>query len=114
MPGQDRAGSVFAPRTVCRTRPVVANGLVYFPSGGRIYAVAADAYELPGQYQLQLVWAQFWIWQFPVPRPPSQPGGKWRFSPRKPRQVGFSPHRQWPPRRFMSVIPTATFTLGRP
>ena len=63
--------------------PVVANGLVYFPSGGRIFAVAANAYELPGQYQLTLVWAQFWLWQFPVPRPPGQPGGKWRFSPRQ-------------------------------
>jgi len=62
--------------------PVVANGLVYFPSGGRIYAVAADAREIPGQYQFQQVWAQFWIWQFPVPRPPGQPGGKWRFSSR--------------------------------
>ena len=64
--------------------PVVANGLVYFPSGGRMYAVAADAREFPGQYQLTLVWAQFWLWQFPVPRPPGQPGGKWRFSPRQP------------------------------
>jgi eukaryotic-like serine/threonine-protein kinase len=61
--------------------PVVANGLVYFPSGGQIYAVSADAREIPGQYQLTLVWAQFWIWQFPVPRPLGQPGGKWRFSP---------------------------------
>jgi eukaryotic-like serine/threonine-protein kinase len=64
--------------------PVVANGLVYFPSGGQLYAVAADACELPGQYQLQLVWAQFWLWQLPVPRPPGQPGSKWRFSPRQP------------------------------
>jgi len=64
--------------------PVIANGLVYFPSGGQIYAVAANARELPGQYLLQLVWAQFWLWQFPVPRPPGQPGGKWRFSPRQP------------------------------
>jgi eukaryotic-like serine/threonine-protein kinase len=63
--------------------PVVANGLVYFPSGGQIYAVATDAYEFPGQYQLQLVWAQFWIWKFPIPRPPSQPGSRWRFSPRQ-------------------------------
>ena len=63
--------------------PVVANGLVYFPSGGRIFAVASDAREMPGQYQLTLVWAQFWLWQFPVPRPPGQPGGKWRFSPQQ-------------------------------
>ncbi len=61
--------------------PVVANGLVYFPSGGQLYAVAADAREIPGQYHLQLVWAQFWLWQFPVPKPPGQPGGRWRFSP---------------------------------
>jgi outer membrane protein assembly factor BamB len=61
--------------------PVVANGLVYFPSGGQLYAVTADARELPGQYQLTLVWAQFWLWQFPVPRPPGQPGGRWRISP---------------------------------
>ena len=64
--------------------PVVANGLVYFPSGGQIYAVAADAYEIPGQYQFQLVWAQLWLWQLPVPPPPGQPGGRWRFSPWKP------------------------------
>jgi outer membrane protein assembly factor BamB len=64
--------------------PVVANGLVYFPSGGQIYAVAGDAREIPGQYQLHLVWAQFWLWQFPVPRPPGQPGSRWRFSPRQP------------------------------
>jgi len=63
--------------------PVVANGLVYFPSGGQIYAVAAEAREIPAQYQLTLVWAQFWLWQFPVPRPPGQPGGMWRFSPRQ-------------------------------
>ena len=62
--------------------PVVANGLVYFPSGGQLYAVAADAREVPGQYQLKLVWAQLWIWQFPVPRPPGQPGSRWRFTPR--------------------------------
>jgi outer membrane protein assembly factor BamB len=64
--------------------PVVANGLVYFPSGGQLYAVAASAREFPGQYQLQLVWAQFWLWQFPIPKPPGQPGGRWRFTPRRP------------------------------
>ena len=64
--------------------PVVANGLVYFPSGGQLYAVAADAREIPGQYQFKLLWAQLWIWGFPLPRPPGQPGGRWRFSPRRP------------------------------
>jgi outer membrane protein assembly factor BamB len=74
----------FRTRDRLQDTPVVANGLVYFPAGGQIYAVAADAREIPGQYLLQLVWAQFWIWQFPVPRPPSQPGSRWRFSPWKP------------------------------
>jgi outer membrane protein assembly factor BamB len=72
--------------------PVVANGLVYFPSGGQIYAVDTRAREYPGQYKLQLVWAQLWIWQFPVPRPPGQPGGRWRFSPRQlPRGIISAP-----------------------
>jgi outer membrane protein assembly factor BamB len=74
----------FRTRDRLQDTPVVANGLVYFPSGSQIYAVAADAREFPGQYQLQLVWAQLWIWQFPVPRPPAQPGSRWRFSPWKP------------------------------
>jgi outer membrane protein assembly factor BamB len=74
----------FRTRERLQDSPVVANGLVYFPSGGQIYAVAADAREFPGQYEFQLVWAQLWIWQFPVPRPPSQPGSRWRFSPRQP------------------------------
>jgi len=74
----------FRTRDRLQDTPVVANGLVYFPSGGQLYAVAADAREFPGQYQLQLVWAQLWIWQFPVPRPPVQPGSRWRFSPWKP------------------------------
>lgn len=63
--------------------PVVANGLVYFPSGGRIFAVAAEARELPGEYQFKQVWAQLWLWQFPVPQPPGQRGGRWRFASRQ-------------------------------
>ena len=74
----------FRTRDRLQDSPVVANGLVYFPSGGQLYAVAAEAREIPGQYEFQLVWAQFWIWQFPVPRPPVQPGSRWRFSPWKP------------------------------
>jgi glucose dehydrogenase len=91
--------------------PVVANELVYFPSGGRIFAVAADAYELPGQYQLTLVWAQLWLWQLPVPRPPGQPGGRWRFSPRS-SPAALSPRQQWPRRPFMGAIPMAFLCRG--
>lgn len=72
--------------------PVVANGLVYFPSGGQLYAVDVGAREFPGQYQLKQVWAQFWIWKFPVPRPPGQPGGRWRFvPPHRPRGILSAP-----------------------
>jgi len=61
--------------------PVINNGLVYFPSGGQIYAVDTRAREYPGQRQINLVWAQLWLWQVPgVPKPPVQPGGRWRFS----------------------------------
>jgi outer membrane protein assembly factor BamB len=67
--------------------PVAANGLVYFPSGGRVYAVDAHTKEIPGQYLLKQVWAQFWLWQVPgVPRPPGQQGGLWRFSPEDPER----------------------------
>ncbi len=73
--------------------PVAANELVYFPSGGQLYAVEASAREYPGQHQLNLVWAQFWLWQVPgVPKPPGQSGGRWRFSHRKrPRAILSAP-----------------------
>ena len=62
--------------------PAVANGLAYFPAGGRIYAVDADAREVAGEYQFNRVWAQFYYWQIPgVPRPPVQKGGQWLFDP---------------------------------
>jgi len=69
------------PGSTTRT-PAVDQGLVYFPSGGRIFAVNASAREVPGQFHLKKVWAQFWVWQVPgVPRPPVQAGGRWRFTP---------------------------------
>ncbi len=73
--------------------PVVAQDRVYFPSGGQLYAVDAQAREYPGQHPLNLVWAQFWLWQIPgVPKPPGQPGGRWRFSHRnRPRAILSSP-----------------------
>ena len=51
------------------------------PRRRKIYAVAADAREIPGQYELQLVWAQLWIRISGASWPPSQPGRRWRFSP---------------------------------
>ena len=70
--------------------PVVAHGLVYFLSGGRLYAVDAGARRIPGLFQLKQVWAQLWLWQVPgVSRPPGQRGGRWRFSPEDPKK-GFA------------------------
>ena len=87
--------------------PVVANGLAYFSSTGRIYAVDAKSREIPGELQFKKVWAQFWLWQVPgIPRPPGQKGGKWRISPDS-RKAGIIS----PP----AVTPTALFagdTLG--
>ncbi len=62
--------------------PSAGNGLIYLASGGNILAIDAEARGLPVQYQLDLVWAQLWIWQVPgVPRPSGQPGRKWLVPP---------------------------------
>ena len=62
--------------------PAAGNGLVYIESGGQVFAIDADARELPGQYQLNVVLAQLWLWQVPgVPRPPGQKGGNWTLLP---------------------------------
>ena len=75
--GQERArfrttGSLTAP-------PVTANGVTYFVSQRQLHAMAADALEYPGQYAVTRTWSQLWLWGFPLPAPPSQPGDQWRF-----------------------------------
>lgn len=65
-----------------KASPVIANGLAYFPSGGQVYAVDADAREIAGEYQFKRVWKQFSDWKVPgVPRPPAQKGRMWVFDP---------------------------------
>ncbi len=77
--GQDRLR--FRTSTPSSSAPVLANGLAYFPSGGKLHAVDARAREIPGQYQFKKVWSGLWVWRIPgIPRPPTQKGGKWRFS----------------------------------
>ena len=77
--GQDRLR--FRTPTPVSSAPVPTNGLVYFPSGGRLYTVDAGAWAIPGQYQFKKVWSQLWVWRIPgIPQPPTQTGGKWRFS----------------------------------
>ena len=62
--------------------PVVSDGVVYFPSGGALYAVDTAVKGLPGLYWLKRTWFQFWIWQVPfVPPPPAQRGEFWRYAP---------------------------------
>lgn len=67
-------GSLLAPA-------VVANGQIYVLSNGDLLAFDANARELPGEYPLELIWAQLWIWRLPVPPPPGQAGLNWRVSP---------------------------------
>ena len=77
--GQDRLR--FRTSAPSSSAPVVANGLVYFPTGGTLYAVDSGAREIPGQYQFKRVWSYLWVWRIPgIPRPPVQKGGKWRYS----------------------------------
>jgi outer membrane protein assembly factor BamB len=61
--------------------PVTANGLTYFVSERQLHAMEADALEYPGQYAVTRTWSQLWLWGFPLPPPPSQPGDRWRFGP---------------------------------
>jgi outer membrane protein assembly factor BamB len=61
--------------------PVTANGLTYFVSERQLHAMEADALEYPGQYAVTRAWSQLWLWGFPLPPPPSQPGDRWRFGP---------------------------------
>jgi outer membrane protein assembly factor BamB len=61
--------------------PVVADGRVFLISEGDLMAFDGGTRELPGRYPAELVWAQLWIWRFPLPAPPEHSGLLWRFSP---------------------------------
>ena len=87
--GQERAR--FRTGASLVAAPVTANGLTYFVSERKLHAMEADALEYPGQYAVTRTWSQLWLWQFPLPAPPSQPGDKWRFGSQYPE--GF-PSRQ--------------------
>ena len=77
--GQERARFRTSAQLVAA--PVAANSLVYFVSGGQLYAMQSDALEFPGRYAVTRVWSQLWLWGFPLPAPPAQPGDAWRFTP---------------------------------
>ena len=84
--GQERAR--FRTPAQLAAAPVAANGLVYFVSGGQVYAMKGDALEFPGRYAVTRVWSQLWLWGFPLPAPPAQPGDAWRFRPDAGRTEG--------------------------
>ena len=84
--GQERAR--FRTPAQLVAAPVAANGLVYFVSGGQVYAMQGNALEFPGQYAVTRVWSQLWLWGFPLPAPPAQPGDAWRFRPEAGRTEG--------------------------
>ena len=75
--GQERAR--FRTGAALAAAPVTANDLAYFVSERQLFAMEADALEYPGQYAVTRTWSQLWLWGFPLPAPPSQPGDKWRF-----------------------------------
>ena len=77
--GQERAR--FRTGAALVAAPVTANELTYFVSGRQLYAMDADALEYPGQYAVTRTWSQLWLWGFPLPSPPAQPGDRWRLGP---------------------------------
>ena len=77
--GQERAR--FRTTAQLVDAPVTGNNLVYFVSAGKLYAMDADVVEFPGRYAITSTWSQLWLWGFPLPPPPTQPGDKWRFAP---------------------------------
>lgn len=61
--------------------PVVSGGQVYLLSEGGLMAFDTGVRELPGRYPAEIVWAQLWLWQFPLPAPPEHSGLRWRVMP---------------------------------
>lgn len=62
--------------------PPVADGeQVYLLFEGDLLAFDNTIRETPGRYPAELVWAQLWIWGFPLPPPPEHAGLQWRVSP---------------------------------
>ena len=104
--GQERAR--FRTGASLVAAPVTANGLTYFVSERKLHAMEADALEYPGQYAVTRTWSQLWLWQFPLPAPPSQPGDKWRFGSKYPE--GF-PSRQKRTEGIISAPAAAGDTL---
>ncbi len=61
--------------------PVVDGEQVYLLSGGDFFAFDTTIREMPGRYPAELIWAQLWLWRFPLPPPPEHSGLLWRVTP---------------------------------
>ncbi len=61
--------------------PVLDGDRVYLLSNGDLLAFDANGREMPGRYPTELIWAQLWVWGFPLPAPPEHAGLQWRVSP---------------------------------
>lgn len=61
--------------------PVVGGKLVYVVSNGNVLSFDVDSRALPWAYPLRLIWTQLWLWEVPVPTPPSPAGFRWRATP---------------------------------
>lgn len=61
--------------------PTAVDGFVFLISDGGILAFDSQTRELPGRYPAELIWAQLWIWGFPLPDPQHHAGLQWGFHP---------------------------------
>ena len=61
--------------------PVVDGGQVYLLTEGDLIAFDTTIREMPGRYPVELIWAQLWLWNFPLPPPPEHSGLLWRVTP---------------------------------
>lgn len=61
--------------------PVVDGERVFLVFEGDLLAFDNTIREMPGRYPAELVWAQLWIWGFPLPPPPEHAGLQWRVTP---------------------------------
>ena len=61
--------------------PVVADGRLYLTLDGGLLAFDSNIREIPGRYPAELIWAQLWVWGFPLPSPGGHAGLLWRLQP---------------------------------
>ena len=61
--------------------PVVDGERVFLLLEGDLLSFDNTIREMPGRYPAELIWAQLWIWGFPLPPPPEHAGLQWRVSP---------------------------------